>query len=573
MIIAGVNSGVDYWGKKINDGGAAIYIEGTGLYALAEERVSRKKHDGGFRHALCALLDHLNLAASDIDQLVVSGYGMLPTDVVKVMEANGELNNIAPKSIVPIPSHHYSHALYAFIASGFSRAIVVVADNEGSVIRWDAAPSVKNLNAHRCERNSYYLADADGLKLLGRDFESPNQLGFGKFYARMTRLCGFDSYLSAGKTMGLSAFASSGEIVSAKPVWDLAPDGVINCAVFADMSDAEIYSHAFSQSEIRIAFDDLDQLDALEKAFIARFAQDQLADAMLHKVKHLLKEHKCDCICLSGGVALNSVLNALIERETGAKTFAPPYPSDEGQCLGNVTFAVEQSGSWDLLQEFCRDQLTNPFLGPEPTPVAHSYQLCSTLSERWTVGEFQSGCKAGYLAIANELAAGKVIGLFQGRSEFGARALGHRSILASPTIEGIKDKVNTLKGRELFRPLAPCVVDEHVKDWFPDAPHKRLTATMLGVAEAGENTRTLAPGAVHVDGTARIQTVSPEHSATLHSLILETKGVTGVPILLNTSFNPAGEPIVETPEEALDAAWRMELDALILDDTIYWRRR
>jgi carbamoyltransferase len=267
-----------------------------------------------------------------------------------------------------------------------------------------------------------------------------------------------------------------------------------------------------------------------------------------------------DNLCFAGGVALNSVTNRrIIESEMFNKAFILPAAGDDGQALGRLLYRSHQNGAQsDSTHKY---EMEDVYLGPkyedeEIQDVLRKYKdevIFQHLDEDDLVEK-----------TARSIASGKVLGWWQGRSELGPRALGNRSILADPRNPEMKDYINfRVKHREWFRPLAPSVGIDSVNDYFmTNIP----LPYMLVVAETRQNKRDQIPAVVHVDGTARVQTVTQTQNPIYYGLIKRFENITGVPVILNTSFNDAGEPLVESPKDSLKTFLRMNLDHLVIEN-------
>jgi carbamoyltransferase len=298
---------------------------------------------------------------------------------------------------------------------------------------------------------------------------------------------------------------------------------------------------------------------------LAAYVQNQLSKWSLIKCADLVERTGITNICVGGGVGLNSIMNHYLEKNLQMPVFAPPFPSDQGQALGNAIFA-------DInLSLKC---FTPHIEKQEPPSFAYLGQAYSTheLSEL-----IKNILKDNELYVyetddatsitARLLTERKIIGWFQGKSEYGARALGNRSIIADPRTPEMKDKVNGLKGRESFRPLAPSGIEGFLEDYFEDTD-SILLPYMLGVVPVKKKALQKVPAIVHVDNTARLQVVTKKINPKYYKLIKEFFDLTGIPIILNTSFNAAGDPIVENYLDAYSAFKKMPLDVLILENFI-----
>lgn len=278
-------------------------------------------------------------------------------------------------------------------------------------------------------------------------------------------------------------------------------------------------------------------------------------------MQDLIKKYGIKNICVSGGVALNGIMNCELEKRLQASVFVPPYCSDPGQALGNAIYGyIQQSGksSNSFIKKIKFENYI--YLGTEYSYTRIHEELISLYKNDSRIEMILSDniFKIG----AEMIADGKIIGFYQGRSEYGARALGNRSILAAPNSIEIRDRVNTLKGRELFRPLAPAVISEKWDLYF-DGEKSILDTMMLRVVNVKLDRQKEVCGITHIDGTARVQEVTKKINPDFYQLITEFYKITQIPMVINTSFNKAGEPIVESPKDAVESFLAMNLDGLI----------
>jgi carbamoyltransferase len=284
---------------------------------------------------------------------------------------------------------------------------------------------------------------------------------------------------------------------------------------------------------------------------IAHSMQAVLESTVLDLLSWLHSESKTDNLCMAGGVALNCVLNAAIRDKGPFKNiWIQPAAGDAGTALGSALWTDIRERN-DTTRNFCMDHV---FWGPEYTDEE--------------IEHFLAWAKVPYKRLENVadevaelLAEDKIIGWYQGRMEFGPRALGSRSILASPIHEEMQAKLNEIKDREDFRPVAPAVLEEEASEWFEQVTYSPF---MLFVAHVKPDKANLIPAVCHVDGTARVQTINRHQNPAYYDLIKAFYQRTGVPVLVNTSFNTRGEPIVCTPRDAVECFWTSPLDALVI---------
>ncbi|WP_291124888.1 carbamoyltransferase C-terminal domain-containing protein [Flavobacterium sp. UBA6031] len=568
MKIIGINSGIDGRFEKIDAGGSALIIDGKIIMALAEERITRVKHDCGYSKSLEFILKSTNLKMEDIDCFYISFYGTPYNPSKDVM--NFHINKLGlhqrPESLITISSHHFSHAVSSFFLSPFEKAIIMVSDSEGSELLFDAS----NIAATQwCERNSYYFASHNKIHLIGRDFESPGEIGFGKAYTRFTRYIGFENYHAAGKTMGLAAYGQLSKEMLDIDIWNMDYDGKLRSNLTSTSISGEGIKLFFENKGIKIPeMGTKNTYNDKEYQNLAAFVQYQLNKFSMRKIEYLVKMTGVKIVCIGGGVALNTTMNSFLENELGIKIFVPPYPCDEGQALGNAIYGYIQETKFGNNSTLPIKRFTDfIYLGSEYS----DQQIESIFSDEsisyWNINSDYDICKK----TSELIAKGYIVGWFQGKSEYGARALGNRSILADPRVAEFKSSLNIIKGRELFRPFAPSVLKEYADSYF-EIKDSELYKYMLGVAKVKNDKIDVIPAVVHVDHTSRIHIVDRQSNELFYRLIFEFYSRTGVPLVLNTSFNFAGEPIVESPLDALKSATKMNLDILVIGKYLLTRK-
>ena len=554
MKVLGLNVGTTRTGKNLKDGGVCIIEEGRIKIAIAEERVSRVKHAGGFKCALEYCLDANGSELDDFDAIVVSSCcedvccrgidGLHVRDVTKIHF---------------VLSHHLSHAYSAFCVSPFDRALIIVMDSGGNII---GKQKHSDWWRDRREQNSYYVGDGTSIRLIGRDFDEPFEVGFGEAYRCFTYYLGWPSSSYAGNTMALAAYGDP-ERFAGLNLFRFENDR-LGCRLrndplhpvamlerFAGECGVDIGSPRFQDEEICKHHKDL-----------ARFIQVQMEEALVAKIRVLCHATGIKDLCIAGGVGFNCVANTRILEDTPVRNlFVQPAAGDQGQALGNALYGYHY-----LLGKPRELIMTNAYLGRD-----HSVDICDSIAEMLTSGDFTCVRSANIAQDAARLIAdGHIVAWFQGRSEYGPRALGNRSILTDPRrLENKRLLDEKVKHREQFRPYAPTVLKEHVAEFFDfkvDSPF------MLLIAAVKPSKRSTVPAVVHVDGTARLQTLSQRENPRFYQVLTAFKNLTGVPVLLNTSFNGKEEPIVETPEDAIRCFTDHGIDALAIGDYLITRR-
>ena len=564
MKIIGINSNYDSGMNEIYSGGCALVVDGVIEMALAEDRISRVKNEGGFKQSLQYILNQTNNEMTDIDYFYISFYAnpLIPEkDIIEKHLQELGLEH-SPEKLVVMPSHHLSHACLAYALSPFDEAIIMVADNEGNLISPKNAAE-KGVIFNDCERNSYFYAKGNCITFLERDFEYSGSVGFGKAYNKCNEYVGFGSYLNAGKTMGLSSYGVVPKEWENLDLWHLDEHGKLQSNIIETHDSYRDIDYFFNRHGIMLK-DDSDYKSS-EYKNIAQFFQKQLNKWSIKKIEYLQNKLGIKNVCISGGVALNGIMNYEIEKQLNCKVFVPPYCSDPGQALGNAIYGYLVNSN----------KMNNSFI---PKAKFENYIYLGTKYENGQIDELvqqkikRMKIEAVYSTdilsdTAKLIAEGKIVGFFQGRSEYGARALGNRSILARVDSEMLRDKINILKGRELFRPLAPAVKSESWSNYFY-GQRSILDTMMLRVVDVKREKYKELQGVTHVDGTARVQDVKREINPIFYELIENVEKLTGIPMVINTSFNKAGEPIVESPAEAIDSFCDMNLDYLVCGNYI-----
>jgi len=536
---------------------------------------------GGSGHdwASCAS-DDQQLVAVDEERLMRSKYG-LGADLLAgvsrkaVLDELGTTAEAVPHVVacdlvprvfyhsfrrrVTVINHHLAHAWSAFGASGMSQAAVLVCDNSGSLVSGDKTGP----DPREAETISGFVADRDGIRLVSRvngthhvdgssesayyqPGETDNSLGH--FYRTASLAVGLfyngpkTTYPVSedGKTMGLAPYGDERFVDDVSELVTLLP----GCGL--SISAAKV-SHVFERLVDGGGFE--------QRAALARAAQEVLERALLHCARALHERTGLKDLCIAGGVGLNSVANGRILKETPfERVFVVPAAGDNGIALGCAYYGLHELAGVPTDE---LPALTNAYLGPRYSPD----RVATALARSGMTVQAPDDLPA---TAAELLARSETIGWWDGRSEFGPRALGHRSIFSAPFPAGVRDYLNDhVKFREGFRPYAPVIDEARASEYFDiDQP----SPFMLVVTEVKRPQD--VPATTHVDGTARLQTLNARQNPAVHALLGEFEAHTGCPVILNTSFNVAGQPIVETPEEALAAFSSMRLDHLVVGDRL-----
>ena len=549
---------------------AALVVDGELRSAIARERVSRIKRDGSawgaarldLGSAIKYCLDACGLSLNEIDLVVYHHYfHQSVQEIRELLAAEGGFDCFAIPSIA-LP-HHFAHACCAFYLSPFDQAAVLVADGAGGPAELIAenctgpeaeaiangAIAIQNIDVlptgDSSEYESFYQIRAGRWDAIRKVVGCSN--GIGAVYSRASRLL-FDDGLDSGKTMGLSSYA--------EPVSNamfLTKAGPPEMPFYRGDLGPQLQDLEAKIAEIINELPDHSKYDEPELQVYASSLQKEAEDALVDYAKWLHERTGQSNLCLCGGVALNCVANSRIWDEAGfQQVFVPPCPGDDGIAIGCALYGAA------LHQE----------LKPGPIPVfgGRTYAHDATDLEDLGLRKVDAG-EDLYKTVAKELAQGAVVAWFQEGSEFGPRALGHRSFLADPRRVDMKDHLNRrVKNRENFRPFAPVVLERHVNDYFE---RNYPSHCMSFVARVRQEKQALLPAITHVDGTARFQVLREVHNPQLHALISAFSNETGVPIILNTSLNRAGEPLVETPRQAAVCALQSSADLLVVDGAVY----
>jgi carbamoyltransferase len=555
MYILGINS-------VFHESAACLLDDGRIMAASEEERFSRVKHAKKPRpdnpHALPfrAMHDCLKSANIDIRQLSHIGFSSNP-EARRAFDA--KLNPFWPNefadNIERVPDllramgfqgefswvdHHLAHAASAFYGSPFAEAAVVAIDGIGDD-----------------KTTASYFGSGIQLKLV-QSFAPPNSLGF--LWELVSMFLGFDIY-DATKIMGLAAYGNPNRyarqfrrLVSKLPWGSFTVD---NWIVQFDRLDYMKPSGYFDglaalfKIKKRAAGEELRQ----EHMDIAACLQEVTDDVLLHLARHLHELTGATNLCLAGGVALNCVTNQRVfEHGPFEHLYVQPAAHDAGTALGAATYIWHH-----VLGNDRQDPMTHAYWGPEFSPD----EIESTLRRHKL--KFVR-CDNIERDVAQLVSEGEVVGFFQGRMEIGPRALGNRSLLADPRHPGMREILNEkVKHREYFRPFAPSVLHEDAHRWFLITKETSASDFMLMAYPVPAELRDSIPAVVHFDGTSRVQTVRRETNPRFHKLISEFRDITGVPVVLNTSFNDS-EPIVCSPEDAVDTFLKTNIDYLAIGD-------
>jgi carbamoyltransferase len=522
-----------YSGFSINnhDPGASLIRDGRVIAVCEEERFSRIKSSRGLLpiRSIRSCLGQAGLKISDID-LVVSPGETLEHLADKIAAYLKHYFGSCPP--IRLVNHQTAHLASAFFPSGFEKAMCMSYDNSGDRLSGEFA-----------------IGESRQLKVIST---IDNRNSLGRFYALMTQFLGFEAGEDEYKVMGLAPYGNSRYDLSdiVRPTSD---GYLFNSAYFRDLPPVtSVYEPFYSEKLVKLLGRPRLPGEPIDQRIkdIAFSTQQALEACAISLVTKLHADTGLDDLCIAGGVALNCSANGkLSQLPFVRRLFVQPAASDRGLALGCALL-----GAYDAGQKV--DTLEHVYCsGPEygTAEIAEAIKLSGLKYE-------EQPDPSG--TAAEMLADGKIIGWFQGRSEFGPRALGHRSILADPRRADMKERVNArIKFREEFRPFAPAVLEERAEDYF-DMPGASPFMTVAYAVH--DQQRSAIPAVTHVNGTARVQTVGRATSPEFHSLIERFGEITGVPVVLNTSFNLRGQPIVESPADAIATFAASGMDATFM---------
>jgi carbamoyltransferase len=561
-----------------HDSAAALVRDGVVVAAAAEERFSRIKHDSGFPGlAVAFVLERAGLSMNDVDyvvfyekpfvkfeRLLLTALATFPRswrvfresmrrwlgDKLWIKPLIRERLGVAERKIL-FCEHHVSHAAAAFFCSPFDEAAIITVDGAGE---WTTGA----------------VGVGRGTQIhLEQETRFPHSLGL--LYSAFTAYCGFEVNEGEYKLMGMAPYGRPRYVDRVKKMIHLEADGSywLDLDYFAyHYSPDTTLSPKFAAAMGREPRDPRLGDKSLDPFYcdVAASIQAVTEEAMLNLARALKRRTGLANLCLAGGVSLNSVANAKLLRDAGFhRLYIPSAPGDDGGAVGAALWAYHH-----LLGKPRVAPLGHAYLGSEHGEAA----IADFLRQNGIAFEHVDDDERFLARVVDDLVQGKVCGWFRGRFEWGPRALGSRSIIADPRRAEMKDIVNAkIKFREAFRPFAPSVLAERCEEYFelPEAADHYPARFMLYVVPVREEKRAVIPAITHVDGSGRLQTVVRETNPDYHRVIELFGQATGVPVILNTSFNLKGEPIVESPRNAFDTFTRSEMDVLYLGNFVVER--
>jgi len=557
-----------------HDVSACLLRDGEIAFAIAKERITREKHATGFyKDAVDYCLKAEKITLDDVD-LVVRNCYILPVEEMERRliyqdmpafledEEREEATNyplfLSRSNKIVTISHHLAHAYSAFAACPFDEGAIMVVDGVGSYSTdvMERYPEADKASPLARESESYYRFNGSNIEALKKVWLEPargflsqefyNLPGLGALYSRVSSYV-FGDWNKCGELMGLAPYGRPGRI---KPLLKF-KDGKLDVPEFTEELDRPFLMDSGDRWEGNSAMQHWSD--------VAWRVQDDTEKVLLARANWLRETTGAKNLCIAGGVALNCVANGRIAREAGFENiWIQPAAGDDGVAIGCAFYGQL------AIQKKPRSYVINhAYFGKEYKDKSlHKHFNRPYIRLSTNVKPSENVCGE----TARVLADGQIVGWFQGRSEFGPRALGNRSILADPRKPEMKDHLNKrVKHRQSFRPFAPIVLYERAKEIFEgeeDSPF------MLIAKPVRQEWKNKIPAIVHVDGTARVQTVREETNPRLYKLLKEFESLTGVPVLLNTSFNVKGEPIVETPGHALACFLNTGIDCLVVHDLL-----
>ncbi len=571
-------------GLNINhpDSSACLIVNGKILFAVEEERYSRIKHHSGFPlHSIKNCLEAGNININDIDYITINTnffsnifqklkFSLKNLNSLKKLNKLSLKNNITnnlkyyfnlkKKIKVKFIDHHDSHLYSSYFLSGFKDSIGLTIDGAGDFCS-TVAYSINN-NQFKILKKIHY----------------PHSIGI--FYQSMTQFLGFNDYGDEYKFMGLASF---GKPIYLNKVYEIiSPFNKenffkLNLDLFSFHknnlnfnfeNNSPYFPDLFnSKLEDLIGFKKRKKNEVIEEYHknFAASVQFVFEEIVITMIKYLKSKIDSENLCLSGGCALNSKMNGkLLDNKIFKNVYIQPSAGDAGGALGSAMYIQNKYGKIDI------ESFNNSLLGPSFSNNEISKSINKVLNDKEFNVKYYDNFDEIIKITASSISKKKIIAWFQDRMEWGPRALGNRSILADPRDPDIQHIINSkTKKREEFRPFAPSVLDKFKDEYF--VINNINSDYMLNVFKAKQITKKLAPAIVHIDGTSRVQTVSERNNQKFYDLINEFYKLTEVPILLNTSFNK-NEPIVCTPEDAINCFVNTKLDILVMQNFIINRK-
>lgn len=558
--ILGVNPG--------HNGSVALLVDGELVYYIEEERLSRMKYDGNPFKAIMDVMSKWH-----IDEIVIGGTSgkMIELPWTGENPYSSLVRKYHPKVKTTIlgHEHHLTHASVAFYNSGFETAVAIVVDGAGS---YKELQSEIGKKTGGFETESFWVCEYPGkfnlihrvcsdnhsLKASDTNADFDNAVTLTKAYEAVSQYLGF-GFIEAGKTMGLAPYGK--ENLSIPPLFlgnRATKDLFIPFYPAGAFIDDQRFPQFQRQQNPVEWHNDPSKLSEIEKDLAWR-VQKETQEILANYIEHVVNITQIKNVVLVGGYGLNCVANYYLKKRfPDINLYVEPISHDGGTSIGAAKLV------WHAREN--ENGETDITVRPQKTlyhgPIYEKETLKNILNENSEkIIQKKVECKE----VAKLISEKNIVAIFQGRSEAGPRALGNRSILYDPRDPDGKDVVNVVKGREWFRPFAGSCLKEDANDWFDLAGMDESPFMMYAVNVAADKLKEI-PAVTHVDDTCRVQTVTEEQNKHYYKLIKAFKDITGVPVLFNTSFNLAGDPLVETLEEALDTLYKSKMKYLYLPE-------
>ena len=556
------------------DSSASIFKDNELLFAIEEEKLIRQKHWAGFPiQAIESCLKFSNIQASMVTDVSINTnpisnlnkkipyflknylFGRKKSEIFKRIKNKFNIKKYLVKKLnfnqdikIHYIDHHLSHIASSFYPSNFEESLALSVDGFGDF---------SSLNIAKCYNGQ--------IKILHKTF-FPNSLGI--FYEMMTQLLEFKNYGDEYKLMGLASYGNPIYFENLKN--NLFKDSKLfelNCDYFNHTKKNFSYKFEGQPKQNDIFSDKIYNIFTKEQLIneknnIAASTQKIYEHYLFKIISHSLSLYKSKNLCLSGGCALNSSANGKIKENLEIENVFIPYaPGDAGGAIGSALMVLNKKYSFNKFKN-----LQNPYLGPEYEKKYINNILQKIPKENYKIDFLDENTLCNL--VAKKISNGSIVGWFQNRIEFGARALGNRSILADPRNPNMRNILNNkIKRRESFRPFAPSILSDKKNQWFDQNYFNKYMEVVLKIKKSKE---TIVPAVTHIDKTCRLQSVDKLSNPKFYKLIESFNEITNVPILLNTSFNE-NEPIVCSPEDAVDCFLRTKMDDLVLGNNIITR--
>lgn len=542
-----------------HDRGACLVKDGKVVVAIPQERLDRIKHSRSFSlpyEAIDAVLQFCNLEPRQVNCVGLSADTMESESINLIFKQEFVRQYSCQPPFYSV-DHHMSHAEAVYSMSNSNQCLILIADGGGDIY------------GQQAQAESLYMGHNGEITLLEQRLQDPpkrkladvqnhvyplipkemrnQQISLARKYEQFTYLLGF-GFGEAGKTMGLASYGK--ELLS-----DLRPNyqDLSFSLTFGDLLD-QVYARELCSSKAHFAY-----LES-EKQNIAFTVQRFTEEALVSLIKNLAGKYHVYDFCLAGGLFLNCLSNHRILESCSINSLNIfPAAGDDGQAIGNAIYAYKM---WTGIQS--NIQISLPYLG-----LTYTDEVIEDAIKRKNLNYKRLANEILAKELACQIANGKIVGLLRGRTEIGPRALGHRSIIADATNPAMKDILNMrIKHREEFRPFAPITKYDaqfQIFDLKSDSPY------MLLCADVKPDYRNTLASITHVDNTARVQAVKKDEEPFIYELLTCFEQIKGIPVLLNTSFNVAGEPMVESPESALQTFLSTPLDILVMGNYILYK--